>query len=192
MKDKIILPCDFHGEKYGLTYRFVDEGDAKFIVDLRTNPIKSRYIGNTDDSVVGQREWIRKYKEREHEGEDYYLIYYFGTIPAGVNRIYGIEEDHFIHGSWVFADNVPPFCSLAAAIIAREIAYDILGLEVEIDTSGIHEDNQGVLQVSRMLGADFCGTRESENGLFLLSTLQKTVFEENKFKILKLIPKKYI
>ncbi len=186
------LPPDFHGEKYGLTYRFVNENDASFIVELRTDPIKSRYIGSTDGSVDKQKEWIRQYKEREHEGVDYYFIFFWGTIPAGVTRIYNIEDNHYIHGSWVFANNVPPFCSLAAAVIAREIAYDTLELEEEIDTSGIHEDNQGVLQVSRMMGVYFYGERESETGKFLLGRLLKNVFNENKNNILKLIPKKYL
>lgn len=192
MTNRIILPSDFHGDKYGLTYRFVNEEDASFIVSLRTDPIKSRFIGRTDDSVESQKKWIRHYKERERKGTDYYFIFYFGTIPAGVTRIYEIEDNHFIHGSWVFANNVPPFCSLAAAVIAREVAYDTLGLEEEIDTSGIHEDNQGVLQVSRMMGVEFYGERDTSNGKFLLGRLPKSVFIENKNNILKLIPKKYL
>lgn len=192
MTNSIILPPDFHGDKYGLTYRMVNEDDAAFIVALRTDPIKSRYIGSTDDSVESQKKWIRSYKERERKGTDYYFIFYFGTIPAGVTRLYEIEDNHFIHGSWVFANNVPPFCSLAAAVIAREIAYDTLGLVEEIDTSGIHEDNLGVLQVSRMMGVVFYGERESPNGKFLLGRLPKSVFNENKNNILKLIPKKYL
>lgn len=192
MTSRIILPPDFHGEKYGLSYRFVNEDDASFIVGLRTDPIKSRYIGSTDDSIESQEKWIRNYKIREREGTDYYFIFYFGSIPAGVTRIYGIKDNHFIHGSWVFANNVPPFCSLAAAVIAREIAYDTLGLEEEMDTSGIHEDNQGVLQVSRMLGVEFYGERDSSNGKFLLGRLPKSVFNENKKNLLKLIPKKYL
>lgn len=192
MKDCIVLPSDFHGSKYGLTYRLVNENDSQFIVDLRTDPVKSRYIGNTDDSVESQKNWIRDYKKREVKGTDYYFIFYYGSTPAGVTRIYEIEDNHFIHGSWIFSNNVPPFCSLAAAIIAREIAYDTLGLEEEIDTSGIHEDNQGVLQVSKMMGVEFYGVRETEKGKFLLGKLPKDVFNKNKNNILKLIPKKYL
>ena len=192
MKKTNVLPSDFHGEKYGLAYRFVNEDDAEFIVNLRTDPIKSRYISNTDASLENQKEWIRLYKAREHDGQDYYFIFYFGSTPAGVTRIYNIDDNHFIHGSWVFANNVPPFCSLAAAIIAREIAYDTLGLEEEIDTSGIHIDNQGVLQVSKMMGVEFYGERESDNGKFLLGRLSRSAFNANKKNILKLIPKKYL
>ena len=159
---------------------------------MRTDPIKSRYIGSTDGSLENQKEWIRQYKEREHNGTDYYFIFYFGSKPAGVTRIYDIKDNHFVHGSWVFANNVPPFCSLAAAVIAREIAYDTLELEEEIDTSGIHEDNQGVLQVSKMMGVNFFGVRETDNGKFLLGRLPKSVFDENKINITRLIPKKYL
>lgn len=188
----VILPEDFHGKKYGLSYRLVNEDDAQFIVDLRTNPERSRYIGVTDDSVDNQRQWIKEYKIREKDGLDYYFIYSYGTIFAGVNRIYEIDDNHFIHGSWVFSDKVPPFCSLAAALIAREIAYETLGLEEEIDTSGIHERNVGVLQVSRSLGVEFYGTRETESGTFLLGRLHKTTFNVNKKNILKFIPQRYL
>lgn len=192
MKKCIVLPSDFHGNKYGLTYRFVNENDSQFIVNLRTDPVKSRYIGNTDDSVENQKEWISKYKEREVKGTDYYFIFYYGSTPAGVTRIYNIENNHFIHGSWVFANNIPPFCSLAAAVIAREIAFETLGLDVEMDTSGIHEDNTGVLQVSKMMGVEFYGERITDKGKFLLGKLPKSVFNKNKNNILKLIPKKYL
>lgn len=192
MDNRVILPSDFHGEKYGLSFRLVNEDDAEFIIGLRTDPIKSKYIGITDNSVENQKKWIEDYKKRERDGRDYYFIFYFGSIPAGVTRIYDIKEKKFIHGSWVFTNNVPPFCPLAAAIIAREIAYETLGLEEEVDTSGIHEDNLGVLQVSKLMGVHFYGERETENGKFMLGRLPKNVFGENKKNILKLIPNKYL
>ena len=133
-----LLPSDFMLDKYGLHVRFVNSSDAEFILSLRTDPVKSRYIGMTDESVNTQIKWIKDYKEREKQGIDYYFFYEYEGKPAGVNRIYNIKENHFVHGSWVFSDKLPPFCSLAAALIAREIAYDTLGLEEEIDTSGIH------------------------------------------------------
>ena len=72
----MILPSDFKIEKYGLVARFVKEDDAAFIVQLRTDPILSRFLHATDSSVEKQKEWIHSYKERESRGEDYYFIFF--------------------------------------------------------------------------------------------------------------------
>lgn len=188
----MILPSDFVLHKYGLDVRFVDQRDAEFILQLRTDPVKKMYIGKTDDTIESQLKWIDDYKLRQVQGTDYYFLYSFQNKPAGVNRIYDINGNHFIHGSWIFSNDVPPFCSLASAIIAREIAFDTLGLEVEEDTSGIHENNKNVLEVSKMLGVEFTGVRESDTGNFITGRLTKSAFEQNKSKIIRIIPKKYL
>lgn len=187
------LPQGFSIYKYGLNVRFVQESDAKFILDLRKDPTKSKFLSYTSGNIEDQVYWIRDYKKREDEGTEYYFIYeYFGQL-AGVNRLYHIESNHFVHGSWLFSDNVPPFCSLAAAVIAREIAYEILGLDIEIDTDGIHQDNKGVLQFAKYMGHEFTGIRITAQGdKFLTSILKKEVFYRNLPKILKLFPKKYL
>ncbi len=184
------LPENFELNRYGLYVRLVREEDAEFIVQLRTNPQKARYISVTSDRIEDQINWIKNYKVREQEGVDYYFVYYFNGVKAGVNRIYEIERDHFIHGSWIFADNVPPYCSLAAGLIAREIAFDTLDLYEEIDTAGVHHDNVSVLQYIKLLGVEFTGIRMHPKGEYLTSKLTKEVFNQNKIKITRLFPKK--
>lgn len=184
------LPNDFALEKYGLKVRLVNESDAPFILGLRLDPLKSRYLGATDPKVESQVGWIREYKKRENEGTDYYFIYYYGEKPAGVNRIYKIQNGHFVHGSWLFSNNVPPYCSLAAAVIARQIAFYELGLNVETDTDGIHVDNTGVLHFASFMGEVFTGIRVCGMGEFKTGILTKEAFETNLPKILRLIPKK--
>ena len=184
------LPSNFELDRYGLHVRLVREEDAEFIVALRTDPIKARYISATSNNIEDQKRWIKSYKYRESQGTDYYFLYSYQGKLAGVNRIYEIEGNHFIHGSWIFSDVVSPYCALAAGIIAREIAFDILGLEEEIDTAGVHKDNQGVLQYIRALGAEFTGTRIYPMGEYYTSKLTKETFNENKHKIIRLFPKK--
>lgn len=186
------LPENFELDRYGLHVRLVREEDAEFIVKLRNDPQKARYISITSNSVDDQIKWIRLYKEREKEGRDYYFMYSYQDKLAGVNRIYDIEENHFIHGSWVFGDDIPPYCALAAGIIAREVAYDTLGLDVEIDTAGVHKDNHGVLQYIRTLGVEFTGTKIYPMGEYYTSRLTRAVFYQNKNKIIRLFPKKLL
>lgn len=186
----IKLPSNFSMEKYGLQVRFVQEDDAEFIVQLRTNPIKARFISPTSTNIEDQKKWLQEYKKREYNGNDYYFLYTYKGEPAGVNRIYEIEDNHFIHGSWVFSDAVPPYCALAAGIIAREIAFDMLGLEKEVDTAGVHCQNESVLHYARLLGVSFTGERIYPMGRYLTGCLSKETFEQNKHKIIRLFPKK--
>jgi RimJ/RimL family protein N-acetyltransferase len=186
------LPENFELDKYGLHVRLVREEDAEFIVKLRNDPKKARYISVTSNCVDDQIRWIKSYKEREKEGKDYYFIYSYQGQLAGVNRIYEIENNHFIHGSWVFVDDIPPYCALAAGIIARELAFETLGLEEEIDTAGVHRDNTSVLQYIRLLGAEFTGTKVYSMGEYLTSKLTKEKYNQNKLKITRLFPKKVL
>lgn len=186
------LSSNFEIDRYGLHCRLVRVKDAEFIMSLRTDPIKSRFLSSTSNDIEAQKSWITNYKEREANGEDYYFMYEYKGKKAGVNRLYEIEGNHFVHGSWLFANDVPPYCAIAAAVIAREIAYDILGLDIEIDTAGIHKDNVDVLQFARYMGCEFDGSVIRHGEEFLTSHLTKEMFENNKPKILKLFPKKVL
>ena len=186
------LPENFELDRYGLHCRLVREDDAEFIVKLRTDPEKMRFVTTISPSIDDQIRWIREYKQRESEGTDYYFIYSYRGKLAGVNRIYDIESNHFIHGSWLFINEIPPYCALAAAVVAREIAYNELGLDEEVDTIGIHVDNTMVLQFAEFMGCEFTGSHFLEKGEYRTSHLTKEMFDANKPKILKLFPKKVL
>lgn len=183
------LDSSFTLERYGLYVKLVSEDDAVFINALRQDVRLSKYISPTEDNIDKQKNWIRDYKEREAKGEDYYFIYFYNGSPVGVNRIYDIKDGSFIHGSWIFLPETLPYCSLAAAVIAREIAFYDLGLDIEIDTAGIHVDNTGVLQFARYMGEEFTGSYVSPLGEFITGVLTKEAFEKNIDSIKRLFPK---
>ena len=186
------LPKNFELDRYGLHCRLVREDDAEFIVKLRTDPEKMRFVTTISPSIDDQIRWIREYKKRESEGTDYYFIYSYRGKLAGLNRIYDIKGNHFIHGSWLFINEIPPYCALAAAVVAREIAYNELGLDEEVDTIGIHVDNTIVLQFAEVMECEFTGSHFLETGEYRTSHLTKEMFDANKPKILKLFPKKVL
>lgn len=137
------ISSDFTTKKYGISVRLVVERDAQFIVDLRTNKSLSRFIHSTDDNIQKQIEWIRQYKERESRGEEYYFIFYIDKIPYGVERIYNIKEDSFVHGSLVFKEESPFGASIKADIITREIGFGML--EKETNYFDVSKGNNGVI-----------------------------------------------
>ena len=186
MKKK--LPSDYHGEKYGFNYRLVNENDADFITKIRTNPKVRNYLHQTSADVEEQKKWIRKYKERERWGVDYYFIYYKNETPFGVNRIYNIQEDGtFTTGSLVFDDNVPYESVVAATIIIKEIAFEELGLNYSDCSDGVHKDNKKVIKLCEMFGTVFTGQRETELGIFLTGGTTKENFYNCANRIKKLM-----
>lgn len=184
----VLLPENFEMDKYGIHVRLVNEDDAEFTLSLRTNERLSRFIHSTENNLEKQIAYIREYKCRELQGLDYYFIYFWQGAPAGVNRIYHITDDEFTFGSWVFDENLPYWVSCAGAIIAREIGFEVLGKEKEVDVEGTHEDNKGVIMFSRLLGMNFDGERMDEKGKYLTGYMEKKSFENNKQRIIRTFP----
>lgn len=183
----MILPPNFTIKKYGLFSRFVEEEDAKFIVDLRTDEVLSRYLHPTDSSIEKQKEWIRSYKVRECKGEDYYFIFFKNEKPVGLNRMYNIHETTFTTGSWVFSRDASYECCIAASIIVRELAFEIMGMELEDGYDGVHVDNKKVYKFNKMIGLKESGRYMAESGEFIRMQMRRDDFERNKVKLLKYI-----
>lgn len=76
-----------------ITLRTVEEKDASFILQLRNKEELKKYISDTNISLEQQAEWIRNYKIREENGQEFYFIVEDkNKIPCGTIRIYEIEE----------------------------------------------------------------------------------------------------
>ena len=188
----IKLPRDFEIEKYGLRIRLATEEDAEFIHNLRTDPKNSPFMHVDGCTVDTQRQWLKEYKKREDRGEDYYFIYYFEGKPIGVDRLYHIKEKEFHCGSWVFKFGLPAFCSLAGAVLAREIAFEILEKEVESNIEdGIVSTNVHVISFMTMLGFKRTGEHLEGNFHFINGLLSKEDFNKNKAKVIRFLPKEF-
>lgn len=181
------LPENLELDKYGLHVRFVNENDVSFILKLRTNKKLSQFIHSTENDIGKQKEWIRNYKIRESKGEEYYFIFYKEKIPVGLNRIYGIHDNVFTTGSWIFEENVPFECSIAASILTRELAFEYMGLELENGYDGVHVDNKKVFRFNKMIGLKETGRRLDVKGEYIAMELTKADFEINKVRLLNLI-----
>ena len=186
------LPENFELDRYGLHVRLVREDDAEFIVALRTDSSNTQYLHASDLTVENQIKWIREYKKREQEGKDYYFVFEHQERKVGVARLYGMEGEQYTHGSWVFANDAPSFCAVASAIIAREIAFDYMGMSCESNMrDGTDASNKNVVRFQKMLGMDYQVEREEDGRKFLCGVLTKESFEAHKNNMLRFIPKEY-
>lgn len=145
------LPRDFEIIKYGLHCRLVNEGDSAFIVNLRSDGKRSRFIHRTEADVEKQVLWIRDYKIREQKGQEYYFIYEANGMPFGVNRVYNIEEDHCTEGSWVCLPLEDSSKIIASALVIRDIIFDYFNFEY--DLFNVSVGNNKVKKFHKICGA---------------------------------------
>lgn len=175
------LDNNFKLEKYGLLIRLVNEDDAPFIVQLRTDPKLAKYLNPISSDIEQQKEWIREYKKREEAGTDYYFIYYWQNQAVGLCRLYNIEEKSFTGGSWVFSGKIPFEVPILASFITRTIAFE--DLNKEVDSFEVRKENKQVVRFHKLLGAEITHSDEA-NHYF---SLTKEVFEKNKDKFENLL-----
>ena len=154
----VLLPSDFHGEKYGLTYRLVNESDAEYILSLRTDTWHTRFIHSTDNDLAKQIEWIRSYKQREREGREYYFIYFLNGKPIGVNRVYNIFEYYGTIGSWICNPDNEPETSLKTNVLLYDLIFEHVKLDITL--FDVRKANKHVWKLHKMFGAEQVGESE--------------------------------
>ena len=174
------IPSDFTYKKYGLTVRLVQESDAPFILQLRTDAKLSMFVHAVKNDLQGQIKWIREYKEREKKGEDYYFIYFSNNKPIGVNRIYNITQYSSTTGSWICSNDSTMEESIATDFICSEI-IDMFDLPQ--GPYNVSKGNNHVLRYNMRMGAKIIEENETEYTLMC----NKEKYNQAKEKLIKLL-----
>lgn len=149
------LDKNFSLEKYGLKVRLVNEKDAEFIVSLRSNPDKTKYMITLDNEVESQIRWIHEYKKREKKGLDYYFIYSDNEDKQiGLNRISHIDYLNRTAKtcSWITIEGLINE-AFKMSVIQSEIAFELL----EIDTFRfeVHKKNNRLIRFYKLFNYNY-------------------------------------
>ena len=166
-------------EKYGIKLQSVDVDDAEFIILIRTDTRKSRYISSTGADIDLQIQWIKDYKEREAQNKEYYFIAIDENDEKfATYRVYNIEDDICEIGSWVSkpgyenANN-----SIKVDLIMKEFVFETLKyskLRFEVNKA-----NKSVVKYHKLFNPTLIS--ESENNNYFI--LEKENFEIRRNKI---------
>jgi len=175
------LSSNFSLNRFGLNIRLVNEDDADFIVELRSDPKLGAFLNPTQNDVERQKQWIKEYKKREEQGLDYYFIYLNNGERIGLNRIYNIKGQTATSGSWICLPNLPFEFPLITVVIIREIFFEILGLQ--IDYMDTRKDNRKVIKMHLLQGAK----EISSNEIDVFHILTKEAYGVNKEKFMSYI-----
>ncbi|QMU55885.1 MAG: GNAT family N-acetyltransferase [Candidatus Mycalebacterium zealandia] len=150
----------------GLTvsFRFVREDDAEFILNLRLDPELGLYLSPTDPSVEKQREWLAEYKRREEAGEEYFYIITNNKNGkrCGTARLI-IKEEHFEFGSFILNSDKTPTASIETALFIYHTGFDNLNFEKAHFNA--NKENIRVVKFHEKMGVRIIGEVETGVGI---------------------------
>lgn len=154
MPDPQIQKAAFvHGDT--LTFRDASVDDAEFILSLRTDAGKSKYLSTTSGDVDAQRQWLEKYASAA--GQAYFIIEYEGQ-SIGTVRLYDQRGDSFSWGSWILMDGRPRHAAMESALMVYSFAIDFLGFDA--CHFEVMKGNERVIQFHERFGVERVGENE--------------------------------
>lgn len=160
--------------------RDVEIEDAEFILSLRCNENKSKFLHKTEYNIKNQIEYIKKYKNKENEW--YFIIENKDFEPLGTVRIYDVKNnDDFCWGSWLIKEGAPSYAGISSAMLIYEYAFYKLNFsKVHFD---VRKENKSVRNFHERMGAEL--VHEDELDSFYI--YDKKSYEKIKPKYSKFI-----
>ena len=159
--------------------REVEISDAAFILALRCDEKKSRFLNNTDNNLEKQIDYLKRYKSLDNEW--YFIIENKKHEPLGTSRIYNVHDDKYTGGSWLMKDGSLPEETIEGAVLARDMAFNKLGFK--IDCFDVRKANKRVVRFHKTSGAKIVG----ENDVDYFFEMTKDVWNKNKATLLNLL-----
>jgi RimJ/RimL family protein N-acetyltransferase len=129
--------------------REVAVGDAEFILSLRTNPEKNKYLSVTSSDVDKQRSFISSYCSSQTDF--YFIICDWRWGKLGTVRIYDIREDSFCWGSWILSSDAPKTAAIESALLVYDFAF--YSLHYAKSHFDVRKNNGRVVDFHRRFGA---------------------------------------
>lgn len=141
-----------------LVFRDVSVADAEFILALRTNTEKGRYLSFTPYDVERQRTWLMSYATSSNQA--YFIIEAKNGEPLGTVRLYDPRGDSFCWGSWILKYGAPTHAAIESALMVYAYAIDHLGFRcAHFD---VRKDNKNVWRFHERFGAKRVGESEAD------------------------------
>lgn len=153
--------------------------DAKFVLDLRCDEKKSKYLNKTEYNLEKQIDYINNYLKKDDEW--YFIIENKKHEPLGTTRIYNVQGKTFTGGSWLMIDGASPQEVLEGSLLTRDYAFNVLGFEK--DTYEVRKGNKKVIRFHKICGAKIV----NENELEYFFEYTREDFNTNKDNLYKML-----
>jgi RimJ/RimL family protein N-acetyltransferase len=132
-----------------LIFRDVKESDAEYILKLRTDSQKSRYLSVTEPSLEKQKAWLKRYADQTDQV--YFIIETLLGEPLGTVRLYDAQEYSFSWGSWILQEGAPRTAAIESALMVYAYAIDYL--KFQSSHFEVRKGNESVWRFHERFGA---------------------------------------
>lgn len=170
-----------------INLREAEISDSEFILSLRTDEKKSRYIHQTDSDLNKQIEYMKRYKTLENEW--YYIIENKYGEPLGTDSIciqnkYDVWKNNYGNhilgtGRWLMSNNANSLESIETDFLVKKIFFEDFNMEYMPMMT--HKDNKNVLSLHKNYGAQIVGFCDKEQQFLLILTKENYIKNKNKF-----------
>ena len=138
---KEILGCN-------ISFTEVTLADADFILSLRTDEKKNKYLSKTENDIKKQEEWITDYLQNKREA--YFIIRDKEHQRIGTVRLYDNIGTSFCWGSWILIDGCSKFAAIESALMIYNYAIYLGFDRAHID---VRNNNTSVIKFHENFGA---------------------------------------
>lgn len=138
--------------------RDVTYDDVEFILQLRCNEKKAKFLHKTDYDKEKQRAYLEKYFKLDNEW--YFIIENKQQKPIGTIRIYDIHQESFCTGSWIMIDGVSSEECFEGIFLTYRYGFQTLCFNKQ--HIEVRKGNIKVLRFHKTMGAKSTGETELE------------------------------
>jgi RimJ/RimL family protein N-acetyltransferase len=131
-----------------LSFRDADVVDAAFILSLRTDAGKSRYLSSVSADLADQQAWLARYVKADDQA---YFIIEYESRAIGTVRLYDPQGESFCWGSWILSNSRPSHAAMESALMVYAYAVDHLGFKAA--HFDVRRGNERVWQFHERFGA---------------------------------------
>ncbi|WP_374581630.1 GNAT family N-acetyltransferase [Pseudoduganella sp.] len=153
MTASFVKPAKVIGKTVVLRDATVD--DAEFILGLRTDPVKGRFLSATANDVAAQKAWLAKYAG--DNSQVYFIIEDKNGERYGTVRLYDQQGDSFCWGSWILREGRPSGFAYESALMVYRFALTLGFTQCHFD---VRKGNESVWQFHERFGAVRSGETE--------------------------------
>ncbi|WP_298069587.1 GNAT family N-acetyltransferase [uncultured Mailhella sp.] len=174
---RIVHPEMLQGKYVNL--REVRLDDAAFILELRTDEKKSRFLHKTDPDLQKQIDYLKRYFTLDNEW--YFIIENKKHEPLGTIRIYNVQGPRFTGGSWLMKDGASPQESFEGHLLFRRYAFEVFNFEESV--IDVRKSNTKVVRYHKICGSKIIG----ETDLDYIFITTREIYWQNKDKLFSML-----
>ena len=163
-----------------IIFKEVQVSDASFILSLRIDEKKSRYISKVENDLAKQEDWIKNYL-KTNDSIYFLIVQKSNNRPIGTVRLYDQLSNSFNWGSWIIIDGVTPMFSIESALMVYK-----LGLKLGFNAAHFEVDknNHSVQKFHESFGAQ----KISEDDRQFFYTISKEAIQKSFQRYSRFIP----